>query len=372
MQPFKLERYFALHEFSAEVLMSSSDCESLSLDTLLSLTDPETEHLWKNLSLGYTESQGLPLLRAEISALYDGIHPENVITLTPEEGIYIAMRTLLHPGDHVICLAPAYQSLYQVAADSGCQVSLCWLQQTASGWQLDFGQLESLLRPETRMLVVNFPHNPSGYLPSQELFAQIIALAEHHNLILFSDEMYRFLEYQPQDRLPAACEGYANAVSLGGVSKSMSLPGLRAGWLATQNHELIRGFQNYKDYTTICSSAPSEILAIIALRAREELVQTNLEIIRTNISRVQDFFIKNAAWFEWLSPLAGPIALPRYTGPGTVDQFCLDVLQKQNVMIVPCSMFDMQGNYFRLGLGRKNLPEALRRLQTFLDQAKTQ
>ncbi|KPL75998.1 hypothetical protein ADN00_11575 [Ornatilinea apprima] len=369
MQPFKLERYFAQHEFSAEVLMSSSDCESLSLETLLNLCDPETEHLWKNLSLGYTESQGLPLLRAEISTLYTRVHPDQVITLAPEEGIYIAMRTLLRPGDHVICLAPAYQSLYQVAADSGCQVSLCWLRQTTSGWQLDPQQIKDLIRPNTRMLVVNFPHNPSGFLPSRALFEKIIDLAAQHNLILFSDEMYRLLEYKTEDRLPAACDAYPNAVSLGGLSKSMSLPGLRAGWLAARNREWIQSFQRYKDYTTICSSAPSEVLAVIALRAREEIVQTNLGIIRANTALAQAFFAHNATWLEWIPPLAGPIALPHYTGPGSVDEFCLSVLQQQNVMIVPGSMFEMEGNYFRVGLGRKNLPEALRRLQTYLDAA---
>ncbi|NMC52664.1 MAG: aminotransferase class I/II-fold pyridoxal phosphate-dependent enzyme [Chloroflexi bacterium] len=369
MQPFKLERYFAQHEFSAEVLMSSSDCESLSLETLLNLCDPETEHLWKNLSLGYTESQGLPLLRAEISTLYTRLHPDQVITLAPEEGIYIAMRNLLRPGDHVICLAPAYQSLYQVAADSGCSVSPCWLRPSPSGWQLDPQQIKDLIRPNTRMLVVNFPHNPSGFLPSRALFEQIIDLAAQHNLILFSDEMYRLLEYQTEDRLPAACDAYPNAVSLGGLSKSMSLPGLRAGWLAAQNREWIQSFQRYKDYTTICSSAPSEVLAVIALRAREEIVQTNLGIIRANTALAQAFFARNAAWFEWIPPLAGPIALPRYTGPGSVDEFCLSVLQQQNVMIVPGSMFELEGDYFRVGLGRKNLPEALRRLQAYLDAA---
>jgi aspartate/methionine/tyrosine aminotransferase len=369
MQPFKLERYFAMHEFSAQVLMSSSDCESLSLEYLLSLGDPETEHLWKKLSLGYTESQGLPLLRAEISALYQGIHPNQVITLTPEEGIYIAMRTLLHPGDHVICLAPAYQSLYQIAADNGCSVSLCWLKPTGTGWQLDFEELKALIRPNTRMLVVNFPHNPSGFLPTKELFTQIISLAGQHDLVLFCDEMYRFLEYQPQDCLPSACEVYPKAVSLCGLSKSMSMPGLRVGWLAAQNQEFIKSFQSYKDYTTICSSAPAEVLAVIALRAREIIVNTNLQIIRENTTLAETFFAQNTDWFVWLPPLAGPIAMPGYTGPGTVDQFCLDVLNQQNVMIVPASMFEMQGNYFRLGLGRKNLPEAIRRLQVFLDQA---
>jgi len=111
------------------------------------------------------------------------------------------------------------------------------------------------------------------------------------------------------------------------------------------------------------------VLAVIALRAREEIVQTNLGIIHANTALAQAFFARNVAWLEWIPPLAGPIALPRYTGPGSVDEFCLSVLQQQNVMIVPGSMFEMEGNYFRIGLGRKNLPEALRRLQTCRDAA---
>ena len=220
IQPFQLERYFAQYEFSAPYLLSPSDCEPFTLEELLALSGPETRKLWDNLWLGYTESRGLPALREEAAALYEHITPEDFLILTPEEGIFIAMNVLLNPGDHVIATFPGYQSLYQLAESLGCSVSR-WMPRMQEGQVFfDVNDLENLVREDTRLLVFNFPHNPTGALPTAEEYRRILALAEDRGLYVFSDEMYRFLEYDPRDRLPSASDLYPNAVSLFGVSKS--------------------------------------------------------------------------------------------------------------------------------------------------------
>jgi aspartate/methionine/tyrosine aminotransferase len=363
LSTFKLERYFDRYEFSAPYLLSCSDCESLHLDELLSLASAEARQLWEELSLGYTESPGHPLLRAEIAASYKGIDPGDVLVMAPEEAIYIFMRTYLSPGDEVVAVAPAYQSLHEVARAVGCRLVLWPLALTPRGWAADLDLLERLLTPQTRLLVLNFPHNPTGCLLSRQEFDAILEMAGRLGITIFSDEMYRLLELDPARRLPAVCEAYGRGISLSGMSKVYGLPGLRIGWLATKMPGLRTRWQQYKDYTTICNSAPGEILALVGLQAREHLVQRSLDIIRPNLALAEAFCARHPALFRWLPPQAGSVAFPQWTGPGPVDQFCQDMVERQGVMIVPGSQFDHPGQHFRVGLGRRSFAEALARVE---------
>lgn len=366
LNPFKLERYFAQYEFKAPYLLSASDCESLALAELLSLADPEGKALWEGLSLGYTESAGHPLLRAEIARLYSDIPPEQVLVLAPEEGIFIAMHTLLQPGDEVIAVSPAYQSLHEVALSLGCRL-LPWEYHPAeTGWRLDLDELAGAVTPRTRLLVINFPHNPTGALPGRADLEAILALAGRYGVYVFSDEMYRLLEHDPAQRLPPVCDLYERGISLAGMSKGFALPGLRIGWLASQAPGLLERWTTFKDYTTICSSAPSEILALIGLRARAAILDRNLGIIHANLRHAAEFFGRYPRLFRWLPSQAGSVAFPAWTGPGTVEAFCRAVLDQAGVMIVPGEMFARPGQHFRVGLGRRNFPAALHRVDEFM------
>jgi len=366
LQPFKLERYFAKYEFKVRFLLSSSDCESLSMTELVQMAAPESLELWQGLKLGYTESPGHPLLRAEVAKLYDHIAPDNVIIAAPEEAIFIAMQTLLAANDHVIAVSPAYQSLYEVARSIGCSVTPWKLELRANGWHLDLNRLERSLTNRTRMLVLNFPHNPTGHTLSRTEFDSVIELARKHGLYVFSDEMYRLLEGDSAIRVPSVCDAYEKGIALSGLSKSFALPGLRIGWMATQENTLIERWLAFKDYTTICNSAPSEILGIIALQSKEQILQRNLDIIRGNIGIANRFFSEQRNRFSWICPKAGSVAFPQWLGDGPVEQFCQDILDRQGVMIVPGSLFGFFGNHFRIGLGRKNFGEAIGRVNAYL------
>jgi aspartate/methionine/tyrosine aminotransferase len=370
IEPFKLERFFARYEFSVKYLLSSSDCESLTLLELLQMASPESLQLWQNLKLSYTESAGHPMLRTEVSRGYTQIEPENVMIAVPEEAIFVAMHTLLRPGDHVIAITPTYQSLYEIARSIGCSLTPWELKPTSSGWSLDLNELEDSLTDRTRLLVLNFPNNPTGFIPARQYFDDIIELAQKHDLYIFSDEMYRLLELDPALRLPSVSDVYEKGISLSGLSKSFALPGLRLGWLATRQDSLLDAMLSIKDYTTICNSAPSEILAIIAVQNTQLIVDRNLEIIRGNIGLAEQFFSKYSHLVSWNNPQAGSIAFPRWLGVGTVEEFCQAVLAHQGVMIVPGSIFDFPGNHFRIGLGRKNFGEALEHLDEYLGALK--
>jgi aspartate/methionine/tyrosine aminotransferase len=362
INPFQLERYFAEHEFKVKYVLSSSDCESLSMAELLQMASLDSLELWQGLRLGYTESPGHPLLRAEIARLYDHIVPDGVVVAAPEEAIFIAMQTLLAPGDHVVVLSPTYQSLHEIARSIGCDVTRWNIELGPDGWRTDLGQLERSITPRTRMVVLNFPNNPTGYvLPPRDLDA-VIDLARKHGFYVFSDEMYRLLEWDPAVRLPAVCDVYEKGISLSGLSKSLALPGLRVGWLATQESAWVERFLAFKDYTTICNSAPGEILAIIGLQAKERILQRNLDIIRGNLAIAERLFGEHHDRFAWLGPTAGSVAFPKWLGEGPVEQFCQDALDTQGVMIVPGGLFGFPGNHFRVGLGRKNFSDVLERV----------
>jgi len=359
IRPFALERYFAEHEFTARLLMSSSDCESLSMQELLDWSGIEGDRLWRELRLGYTHGAGHPLLRAEIAGIYREVKAAGVMVAAPEEAIFVAMHALLEPGDEVVAVAPAYQSLHELPRSIGCTVRPWTLQAGDAGWTLDCEALEGLIDERTRMLVINFPHNPTGHLIGRAELDRILEVAARHSLWLLSDEMYRLLEYDPRDRLPAVCDLYERGISLSGLSKAFGLPGLRIGWLATRDPEVVRRWLVVKDYTTICSSAPSEVLAVIALQARDALLERAAKIVRSNLMAARFFFSQREAALRWLDPRGGSVAFPRWLGEGTVEALCADARARKGLMIVPGTLFDCGGGHFRIGLGRKDLPAAL-------------
>lgn len=365
IKPFKLERYFAKYEFSVKYLLSSSDCDGLLQSDLINLADDETRHLWDNLTLGYTESLGHPILREEISKLYKGINANDCLVIVPEEGIYIALNSILHTGDHVICTFPAYQSLYEIAEGLGCELTK-WEPEEENGWKFNPAFLERNIKPNTRLVIVNFPHNPTGYLPAKGDFQKIIDLVRSNNLYLFSDEMYRFLEYDQNDRLPSACEVYDKAISLFGMSKTFGMAGARIGWLITKDKALYAKMVTFKDYTTICSSAPSEILSIIALRNKEKIIDRHLIRIKRNLELLDSFFEEFRNIFEWIKPIAGTIGFPKLKDRVNTLDFCQKIVKEANIMLLPSTVYDYDNQHFRLGFGRENMPEALEKLRLYL------
>jgi aspartate/methionine/tyrosine aminotransferase len=266
--------------------------------------------------------------------------------------------------DHVIVHSPGYQSLAEVARAAGCDVSP-WRAREENNWALDLDELRHLMRTNTKAIIINTPHNPTGYLMSGEDFDAVHKFAQEHKLLVFSDEVYRESEFDPATRLPAGCDYGEHAVSLGVTSKTYGLAGLRIGWVATHNRNLYEKIASLKDYTTICNSAPSEFLAEIAMRNRKKLSERNINIIKQNLSVIDELFARYPSLLTWVRPQAGSMAFPRYRG-GNVEKFCDQLVKKAGVLLLPGTVYDDSNNHFRLGLGRKNLPQAVERLDHFL------
>jgi aspartate/methionine/tyrosine aminotransferase len=368
LPPFKLERYFAKYEFNTEYMLCSSDCEAIPIADLLAF-EPGAAEKFQQVWLGYTESQGSPALRKEIAKIYSTVQPEEILVHTgAEEAIFLFMHAALKENDHVIVHAPHYQSLSEVAKSIGCLVSP-WMAREENKWALDMDELRHLVQSSTKAIIVNTPHNPTGYLMSSADFEAVNKFAREKNLLLFSDEVYRESEYDPGARLPAACDLGEHAISLGVTSKTYGLAGLRIGWIATKNKKIYERMASLKDYTTICNSAPSEFLAEVAMRHRQKLAGQNLEIIKHNLTIIDGLFLRHADLFTWIRPQAGSMGFPRLL-KGDVDTFCDEVVKKAGVLLLPGTMYDDAHNHFRLGLGRKNLPEAVERLEEYFSRNK--
>ena len=349
--PFEIEQYFDRYEFTTPYLLCASDCETMSIAELLQLADvPLTD--FAELRLGYTEAQGSLALRTAVAHTYQSIQPQQVVILTaPEEGIYLTMRTLLEPGDHVIVLTPAYNSLLNLAQHVSGNVSQWPIQPTETGWQIDLDAFEQLVMPETKLVIVNFPHNPTGFLPMPEQFQAIIDITQRHNTWLFCDEMYRGLELHGTPALPSAVDQYQRAIVLAGLSKTHGLPGLRAGWLIIQDAAVRAELQNWKHYTTICPPAPSEFLALAALQVQDKLAARSSRLIEHNLQAAGAFFEHWSQLFRWRQPQAGSVALVDLNLPSATD-YCHALAQNAGVLLLPSSYLGYGDQHVRMGFGR--------------------
>jgi aspartate/methionine/tyrosine aminotransferase len=365
MQPFALERYFSQYEFNTKYILSASDCEPLTMAELLAMADGESRRLWDTLKLSYTETLGYPRLRDEISQLYKDVKADQILVAAPEELIFLAMNSLLSKGDEVIVTSPAYQSLHDIATSLGCKVHRWDLIPTESGWTLDMQFLYDHASNRIRLIIINFPHNPTGHHISRHEQQAIVDIARKHNILIFSDEMYRGAEYTPEVQLPAMADMYERGISLWGLSKSFALPGLRIGWLAARDPQFISKCLQLRDYITICNSAPSEILALIALRSAGKILQRTRDTILRNLAIADKFFVRHKKDFAWLRPSAGPVAFPILRKNIGVEEFCRNLIGRKSLLITPGTLFQHSGNHFRIGLGRLSFEEAI----AFLDKS---
>jgi aspartate/methionine/tyrosine aminotransferase len=363
--PFRIEQYYALHEFTAPYMLSSSDAESVAIADLLALEPDAAERLFSQ-RLGYTESTGAPELRAAIAPIYETTAPDDVVVVSAaEEGIFAVYHALLQPGDHVVVETPCYESALQVARSAGAEVTE-WRRFEAAGWAHDLDELESALRPDTKLVYVNTPHNPTGTLMPPEVLDRVVELCAERDAWLFCDEVYRELEHDPVDQLPAACDLYERALSLGSMSKTYGLPGLRLGWLASRDRDALAKVVGLKHYTTICSSAPSELLSALALRHRHILADRNRAIVLANLPLLDAFFDRYAESFSWVRPTASPIGFPRVHGVEDTTGFCEQLVAEAGVLLLPGAVYDEPG-HVRVGFGRANMPEALERFGDWIE-----
>jgi len=371
MRDFALETYFSKWEFSARHHMTASDAQSMTIGELLKLADRSGEELTQ-LHLGYTETWGAPELRQSISETYQAMSAKNILCFAgAEEGVYAAMRVLLEKDDHAIVIVPNYQAAETLPLEI-CEVTGVPLLEH-NNWRIDMEAMEAARRPNTKLVSVCFPNNPTGAIPSPSEFQELVEFCRKYDLYLFSDEVYRLLELDEAKRIPQAADAYEKGVSLSVMSKAYGLPGLRIGWIACQDTDLLQRLERYKHYLSICNSAPSELLATIALGIREQLLDRVRSLMSENLDKLEAFFAKHDALFEWQRPDGGCIAFPKYTGRGGVEAFCESLVEDSGVLLLPASIYrsellEAPTDRFRIGFGRAGIEEGIAAFDHFLER----
>ncbi len=236
--------------------------------------------------------------------------------------------------------------------------------QEKNNWQIDLDAIKKVIRSNTKLVIINFPHNPTGQIISQSDLEQLTLLLDQQDIRLFSDEVYQGLG-SPEEWAKPVATLYSKGISLNVLSKAYGLPGLRIGWIATQDRQLLKQIEKVKQYTSLCNSGPAEIIGLIALRNKQLILQRNNEIVRKNLNLLNTFFERYKKYFSWVRPEAGCTGFVKYLSNENVERLCAKAIENAGVLLLPGTVYGTNSNHFRIGFGRKNFPEALKKFEQF-------
>ncbi|QIE46096.1 pyridoxal phosphate-dependent aminotransferase [Pseudohalocynthiibacter aestuariivivens] len=367
---FRLETHFAKWEFNARYHLTASDAESITLSELLAMAKHEDRADFENMWLGYTETWGAPDLRAEIAGTFAGRNADDILCFAgASEGIFAANTVLLEKDDHAIVVTPNYQS-HETMPLAICEATGVPLDPT-DNWSLDIDRVRDAIRPNTRLVTINFPHNPTGAILPLDRYRALIELCRKHGIWILHDEIFHGLGPSGATHLPFVADEYERGLSLGVMSKSYGLPGLRIGWIACQDHEVLARMERLKHYLSICNSGPSERLARIALTVRDQLLARNCAIVDENLPKWEAFFARYPDLFEFTRPDGSCMGYPRYLGADGVEAFARSLVEDSGVLVLPSTIYSSDlgatpDDRFRIGFGRTGLDEGLAALEAHI------
>jgi aspartate/methionine/tyrosine aminotransferase len=360
---FRLETHFSKWEFKARYHLTASDVQSMSLQDLLAMATDEERAAFEGMWLGYTETYGAPDLRRAIAATYASQDPANILCFAgASEGIFAANQVILERDSHAIVMTPNYQS-HEELPRAICEVTGVPLDPN-DNWSLDIDRVASEIRPNTRLITINFPHNPTGAILPKDRYDALITLCRKHGVYILHDEIFHGLGPTGTRHLPFIADEYEKGLSLGVMSKSYGLPGLRVGWVACQDKDLLSQMERMKHYLSICNAGPSEELSKIALRNRAAILARNCAIVDENLPKWDAFFADYPDLFDWQAPDGSCMAFPRYKGADGVAAFAQSLVEKSGVLVLPSEIYTSTlaptpDHHFRIGLGRLGLDEGL-------------
>lgn len=367
---FKLETHFSKWEFKARYHMTASDAESLSMRDLLAMASPEEREAFEGLWLGYTETFGAPDLRETIASTFETRAAGEILCFAgASEGIFAANSVLLDRDSHAIVVTPNYQS-HETLPAAICDATGVPLDPD-DGWSLDIDRIAAAVRPNTKLVTINFPHNPTGTILPLDRYHALIALCRKHGIYILHDEIFNGLGPTGSDHLPFVADLYERGLSLNVMSKSYGLPGLRIGWIACADATVLSKMERMKHYLSICNSGPSERLAKIALNNREALLARNCAIVDENLPKWDAFFSRYPDLFDWRRPDGSCMAFPRYKGSDGVERFTESLLEDSGVLLLPSTIYasalgGTPSDRFRLGFGRRGLDDGLAAFDAYL------
>ncbi|MGI8404276.1 MAG: aminotransferase class I/II-fold pyridoxal phosphate-dependent enzyme [Thermomicrobiales bacterium] len=371
IERFDLERWMTTWELDVDYDIAESGILPLSLDDLYELigTDAaaDLEARIRSTPLGYSEARGTEALRTILADTYERATAEDILVTTGAiEANFLLFNALLEAGDHVVAVSPAYQQLHSVPRAIGCDLDL-WSVQTDDGFAYDLNRLEALVRDDTKLIVINTPHNPTGAMLDESQLKDVVSIADRVGAWILSDEAYRWLEHDGGEELPPPMHNLTDrAVSVGTLSKPFGLPGLRIGWFAA-NETIARKAWGLRDYTSLSPAKLSDIIAQTVIAERDRILPRNGAIIAENMAFARQWFAEHADLATWTEPRAGLLAMMKYNLPMESSTLADGLARDVRVMLAPGSSFGLEG-YLRVGVGQRPdlFAEGLRRTAAYL------
>lgn len=369
---FKLETHFSKWEFKARYHMTASDAESISMRDLMAMATPEEREAFEGMWLGYTETFGASDLREVIASQYENRNANEVLCFAgASEGIFAANTVILDKDSHAIVVTPNYQS-HETLPIAICEATGVPLDPDDE-WSLDIDRVAGAVRSNTKLVTINFPHNPTGAILPIDRYHALIALCQKHGIYILHDEIFNGLGPTGTKHLPYVADLYERGLSLNVMSKSYGLAGLRIGWIACADHEVVSKMERMKHYLSISNSGPSEHLAKIALNNRDKLLARNCAIIDENLPKWDEFFGRHQELFDWSRPDGSCTAFPRYKGPDGVEEFARAMVEESGVLLLPSTIYESElgetpTDRFRLGFGRKGIDEGLSMMEKHISK----
>ena len=321
--------------------------------------------MW-DTQLTYGHIPGSQDLRQGISKLYSNLQPENILLEGGAIGAnFLALYSIVEPGDKVISIVPTYQQLYSVPRSFGADVKLLRLKMDEN-WLPNLKELEKLVDDETKLIIINNPNNPTGSLIENNMLNEICEIANNVGAYLLSDESYRGIYVNPSNKVSSVVELYDKGISTGSFSKPFSLTGLRLGWISAKE-EIIKLCETRRDYTTISTGLLDDALATLAVETIEKIDRRNNEIVQRNYQILSEW-VNNEPLIDWIPPKGGSIAFLRYDMDIASEELCLKLIEEKSVLLVPGTCFETEG-FVRIGWGADTniLIEGLLRFKTFLN-----
>ncbi len=349
LETFEMERMQSVWENRVKINLTESGVHPFSIKELLN--EDEIENLLTG-GIGYGQSNGTEELRTLISITYNTAGPENIlVTNGSSEANYIAVWSMLEPGDELILMLPNYMQIWGIARSFGVNVKPFYLKEDLN-WQPDPEEIKSLISPKTKMIAVCNPNNPTGAVLTEENMQVIIDLAKEADAWVYSDEVYRGVELDGDcPETPSFLGKYDKTVVCNGLSKAYALPGLRIGWLAGPP-ETIEKAWSYHDYTSISTGVLTDKLARYALKpeTRIKILARNRGMLRENLKILKDWIDKNSGIYRFIPPQAGGMAFLKYDFDINSTEFIVKMREKKDVFVVPGDHFGID-KYIRIGFG---------------------
>lgn len=369
IKPFLVEEWMNAYEVGAKYNIAETCVNSVSLDELFALTGEDKEAFLTEFCrrrLTYGDIEGAPAFKEGVSRLFRTISPEEIVTTHGASGAnHHVFYSLIQPGDHVISVMPTYQQLYSIPEGYGAEVELLYLHND-NGFLPNLEDLRRMVRPNTKMICINNPNNPTGALMSEEHLREIVEIAREAGAYVMCDEVYRHLT-QKDEWSVSIVDLYEKGISTGSMSKVFSLAGLRLGWIATHDKAVVRECLSHRDYNHVSCGMFDEAVAGLALKHADKVLERNRGIVRENLA-ILDAWVQEEPRVHYTKPQAGTTALVYYDVKLPSYKFCKDMYDQTGAFVTPGACFEEE-YCFRIGYAcsAQELKDGLAAVSEFLD-----